>query len=249
MQLDPGSWPFGQTGSSNGAGLYVNEDLNDPLIAGGRNARGDEFFVYGTRTSDGAIGEIDSVLVRTADGQESFVIFELGRPVWLQGADGSYIEIVYNRVSPGRLSASATVFNAATGESQTVPVEIDLQRAADEVAQAILGLTGLGVEVPSAASPGTAKWQQRAVGPLVAGAIVATLVAASHLAIVITGQVMQAVFEGVAVAMQAAVVAAFMPLYLFSGMLGEVTVSVGTYPLLEIFVELPAPPQFGGSSG
>jgi len=35
------------------AGLFLNEDTSDPLIVAGRNADGDAFYVYGTRTPAG----------------------------------------------------------------------------------------------------------------------------------------------------------------------------------------------------
>jgi len=60
--------------------------------------------------------------------------------------------------------------------------------------------------------------------------------------IVIVGQMMAEIMDAVAEAVQAAVIVACSPLFLFAGLLGEVTVEVDSVPLVDIFIDLPPPP-------
>jgi hypothetical protein len=227
-------------------GLFINTDLTAPLMAAGQGPSGNSVFNYGKRTSMGDIAEVDSILVRSAAGEESFVVFELGRPTYLQGADGSYVRITYHDVSPPTLAATVEVHDPGSETSETVDVQIDLAAAAAEMAQVIQDLTGLPLAVPIAPLPvSSAKVHDRAIGPLVAGLIGASLVLVSQLMVVVMAQVMQAAYQTVSAAMQAALLAAFMPVFLFAGLMGEITVQLGSYPLLEIFVELPGPPRPG----
>ncbi len=224
------------------AGMFLNEDTSDPLMVAGRNAAGDAFYVYGTRAVGGAVGEVESILIRTAAGQQALMVFELGRPVYLEGPDGSYARITYNEVSLERLQATVVVYDAVTQTIETAEAEVDLQKTATEVAALVESVTGRTLELPTAPAD-TAKLSQRALGPLLQVLLVVPMLALSQLMIVIMGQMMTAVFAAVTVAFQAAVVAAFWPLFMFAALLGEVTVRVESVPLLDIFIELPPPPD------
>ncbi len=224
------------------AGMFLNEDTSDPLMVAGRNAAGDAFYVYGTRAVGGAVGEVESILIRTAAGQQALMVFELGRPVYLEGPDGSYARITYNEVSLQRLQATVVVYDAVTQTTETAEAEVDLQKTATEVAALVESVTGRTLELPTAPAD-TAKLSQRALGPLLQVLLVVPMLALSQLMIVIMGQMMTAVFAAVTVAFQAAVVAAFWPLFMFAALLGEVTVRVESVPLLDIFIELPPPPD------
>jgi len=224
------------------AGMFLNEDTSDPLMVAGRNAAGDAFYVYGTRAVGGAVGEVESILIRTAAGQQALMVFELGRPVYLEGPDGSYARITYNEVSLQRLQATVVVYDAVTQTTETAEAEVDLQKTATEVAALVESVTGRTLELPTAPAD-TAKLSQRALGPLLQVLLVVPMLALSHLMIVIMGQLMTAVFAAVTVAFQAAVVAAFWPLFMFAALLGEVTIRVESVPLLDIFIELPPPPD------
>ncbi|MBP7747166.1 MAG: hypothetical protein KA383_13680 [Phycisphaerae bacterium] len=224
------------------AGMFLNEDTSDPLMVAGRNAAGDAFYVYGARAVGGAVGEVESILIRTAAGQEALIVFELGRPVYLEGPDGSYARITYNEVSLQRLQATVVVYDAVTQTTETAEAEVDLQKTATEVAALVESVTGRTLELPTAPAD-TAKLSQRALGPLLQVLLVVPMLALSHLMIVIMGQLMTAVFAAVTVAFQAAVVAAFWPLFMFAALLGEVTIRVESVPLLDIFIELPPPPD------
>ncbi len=147
------------------AGMFLNEDTSDPLMVAGRNAAGDAFYVYGTRAVGGAVGEVESILIRTAAGQQALMVFELGRPVYLEGPDGSYARITYNEVSLQRLQATVVVYDAVTQTTETAEAEVDLQKTATEVAALVESVTGRTLELPTAPAD-TAKLSQRALGPL-----------------------------------------------------------------------------------
>ncbi len=223
------------------AGLFVNDDISDPLIVAGRNEAGDAFFVYGTRQSNGAIGEVSSILVKTADGEESLMAFELGRPVLLQGPDGSFIKITYDEVTVDRIAASAELFDASSNTTQTNAVDIDLHKTAEQVAQTIEQLTGQTMVVPTVPLA-TTKAQNRALGPLLSALVVLPMVLLTETMIVIVGQMMAKMMAVMAHALQAAVIVACSPLLLFAGLLGEVSVEVDSVPLVDVFIDLPPPP-------
>ena len=224
------------------AGLFLNTDTSDPLIVAGRNVAGDAFFVYGTRQSNGAVGDVDSILLEMATGEHALIAFELGRPVYLQGPDGSFVRITYEEVSAERLAATAEVYDAQSGTTQTVSADVDLQETAQQVAMAVRQITGQSLQVPTVSLVETAKSQNRALNPLLQILVVLPMVLLTQALIVSMGQVMNVVFQAVTVAFQVAVVAAFWPLFTFAALLGEVSVRVETVPLLDIFIELPAPP-------
>jgi hypothetical protein len=228
--------------TTHSAGLFLNQDTTDPLIVAGRNDAGDAFFVYGIRRSNGAVGEVDSILLKTAAGERSLIAFELGRPVYLEGPDGSYVKISYPEVSVERLTATAEVFDAQNDTTQTANVDVDLQKTAQEVAQTVEQLTGRTLAVPLVPPLGTAKWQQRTLGPVLMALAVIPMVLLAEAMTVIVGQIMAELITTVTAAVQAAVIVACSPLFLFASLMSEVTVRVESVPLLDIFIELPPPP-------
>lgn len=244
--------PPGSNGGNGGngfdkdsAGLFLNEDTTDDLIVAGRNDGGDAFFVFGTRQATGAVGQVESVLIRTADDHEAAIFLNARSwPTFIQGLDGSYVQITYDDSQwPRRLTVSAEVYDASADTTETVEaVTVDLQTAIDDVVASLESLTGVDVRLPTLPANGTAKLGDRALGPLLSALLVIPMIAVAHVMVLIMGQVMAAVFEAVAIAMQAAVIAAFAPIWLFSGLLGEVVIEVESLPLLEVFVELPAAP-------
>ena len=123
-------------------GLFINEDTDDPLLIAARNSNGDAFFVFGTRDANGNLEEIESISVLTAEGEESFITFELGRPVHIQGPDGSYAHITYTEVSAERLTAGVELYNAATTEKETFQIDIDLEQTAAQIAELVRAATG-----------------------------------------------------------------------------------------------------------
>lgn len=224
-------------------GLFLNQDTTSLLIVAGRNSAGDAFFVYGTRQSNGAVGEVQSIRVQTADGSSSFILFELGRPTHVQGPDGSYVHVTYHAVTLPHLSATAVVHDAASGINQSVDLGVDLQQTAEQVAAAVQQLTGQTLAVPDTPAISTVKVADRAVGPLLQLLVVLPMLALSQYLIVVMGQVLEVVYAAVAIALQAVVLAAFAPLFLFAALLSDVTIHVESLPLVNVFIELPPPPH------
>jgi len=228
------------------AGLFVNSNVLSPVLVAGRNTAGDAFFVYGTRELGGGIREIESIRVRTAGGQESLIVFESGRPVYAEGPDGSYVRITYDEVSAERLTGSAKVYDASTGQTQTFAVNVDLRETAAQVAEAVASLTGQTLEVPelptdSGKAPAAAL--RINIDSSLFSLLVAPVVLVVELCVVVMGQVMAAMFVAVAAVTKAAILAAFSPLFLVAALLGEVMVRIEYVPLLDVFVELPEAPH------
>jgi hypothetical protein len=225
------------------AGLFLNQDTTSPLIVAGRNTPGDAFFVYGTHNAGGGVGEITSILIKTTSGQQSYILFESGRPTHLQAVDGSYVHVTYDGISTSRLAVTAKVHDATTGATETHSVDVNLQATAAQVAQTIQDLTGQPLAVPIAPAVDSGKLQHRSLGPLLSALVMIPMLLVTELMIVIMGQVMVAVFAAVTAVMQVAVMAAFAPLFLFAGLMNDVTVRIDMVPLANIFIDLPAPPS------
>ncbi len=265
----PGSANPGGTGEPT-AGLFIESDFTTSHLLGGRNAGGDSFFVYGTRDSQGNLQEIQSILIRTADGQETFLAFESGRPVHARGPDGSYVHVTYSEISLDRLKAAAELYNAATGEKQIYPVEIDLRQTATQVAELVHSITGRELEVLTedqarAGAGGTTRRLDAPAGenghltcypeklsglervritifsPLF-GIFVLPLVALVALTSVILGQILVAMYAVVAVTVQAVLLMVFAPLFLIGELLGRAIVRIELVPLAAIFDRIPPPP-------
>jgi hypothetical protein len=236
------SGPTVPTLNTKSAGLFLNEDTSDPLIVAGRNEAGDAFFVYGTRQSNGAVGEVNSILLKTSAGEESFIAFELGRPVLLKGPDGSYVKITYDEISTDRIAATAELYDASRDATETNAVDIDLHQTAQQVAQTVEELTGQTLNVPTVPSADTTKSQNRSLGPLLSALVVIPMVLLTQTMIIIVGQIMAAMMAAMAAALRAAVIVACWPLFLFAALLGEVSVEVDSVPLVQVFVDLPPPP-------
>lgn len=256
--------------SSAAAGLFIESDWAAAHLLGGRSAEGDSFFVYGTRNAQGNLEEVESILVRTADGQESFLAFESGRPVHAQGPDGSYVHVTYGEISAERVTATVELYNAATGEKQFHPVEIDLRRTAEQVAELVRSITGQELRTvsqeeaqaaagaaarslnaggeepgPPARSLGKLSGQEQVritiFSPLFSFFVV-PLVALVALTTVILGQILVALYAVVAAAVQAVLLVAFTPLFLIAELLGRAVVRIELVPLVRIFAHIPPPP-------
>ena len=242
LDLFGGGGNGGSNLTTSSAGFFLNQDASDALLAAGRNAAGDAFFVYGTHTDSGGVGEVESILIKTAAGASSFIMFESGRPVHLEDPNGNYVHIKYDEISTARLAVTADVHDAAAGTTETQSVDVDLTLTAAQVAQAVSELTGQSLEAPSV-STDAAKMQHRALGGLLTTLLVLPMVLLTELMIIIMGQVMQAIFLAVTLTLPAVVLAAFAPLFLFAALFNDVAVTVELVPLLDIFIELPSPPE------
>lgn len=239
---------------TNSVGLLVNSDASDALLAAGRAPGGDTFFVYGTRTTDGGIEQVESLLVETADGRQSFILFDAdGRPTHLEGPGGDYVNVTYGETSAESLPATVRVHDAATGATETVDVQLDLRAAAgdlaaaaQEAAQTLAQAAGQTLTVPELPESTTAKTAQRQLGVVLTTLIAIPLVLMTQLMIVLMAEVMAAVMEAVAVAVaatvQAALLAAMTPLFVFASVLDGTGYEVEVVPLFDVFVTLPPPP-------
>ncbi len=237
----------GGVGATHDVGLFINEDTDDPLLMAGRNASGDAFFVFGTRDESGNLEEIESILVRTADGEESFVAFESGRPIHVQGADGSCAHVSYDEVAPQQLAAGVELYDAATGETASYAVDVDLEQPAAQVAEMVRAATGQELETTTllggevVAKDGRQRVRITIFSPLFA-LFVLPLVATVGLMTIILGQVLVAVYALVVATVGLTLLAVFAPLFLIAGILGDVAFRVELVPLWQIFDFLPPPP-------
>ena len=245
-QLQGSLFDTGGELNTSSAGLFINDDLDDPLLIAGRNGAGDAFFVYGTRDADGNLAEIESILVRTADGQESFITFESGRPVHAQGPDGSYVHISYVEVSSSRLAATAVLYNADTGQEQSFTADVDLEQTAAEIAGLVQRVTGQELKTTELASKGLDKDGLRALRVTVYSPLftlfVVPLVTAVTLMIVVLGQILVAVYYLVVATLQAVLLSVFSPLFLVAALLSEVVLRVEFVPFTDLFIKIPPPP-------
>ncbi len=242
--------PDGQTGDLNtrSVGFFINSDAASPLLVAGRAPGGGEFFIFGTRDAQGNLAQVTAIDVVSADGASSFLLFENGWPVVAQGPDGSYVRITYAEQTETRVAATVEVRDAGRNRTDTFPVEIDLQRTAEQVARLIENATGQTVDVPKETdATGLLKSDQRSIsvarGSLLFLAFVVPVIAVVQFSVVSLGQfLLQALDQS----FRNIVTNLFEPLIviadLVSGSLGRVEFT----PLFEVFIEVPVPPRFSG---
>jgi hypothetical protein len=228
------------------SGLFINSDDSSNLLAAGRDARGDAFYVFGTRDAQGGLREIESILVQTADGGSSFIAFESGRPVLAEGPDGSYVHITYAQVSSSRLAATAELYDARAQQKSSYVVDVDLEQSAAQIAELVETITGRELKAPSVAGQSKSKDDGRSLRITIFSPLfvlfVIPLVVAVQATIVVLGQVLAAIFAAVAATIQAALLAALLPLFLISGLLGDVLIRIEFLSLFDVFDALPPPP-------
>ncbi len=238
-------------------GLFINEDRADPLAAAARVEGAGAVYVYADRGEAGNFEQLNSVIIETPDGGQSFLEFESGWPVRVQGADGSYAAIEYDQVSFERLAGAVTLFNAADGTTQSFSFEVNPQQSVEEVAAAIEAATGQELEIFDALAAGQARGlNQAAALDKAAGRssvevtifsplftlFVAPFVLAIGLAVAVVGQVMLVVIEAAAAVAQAWIVILFAPIFLIGALLNDASVDIEVRPLWTIFED---PPTIG----
>ncbi len=230
--------PDDGTPTTTTACTFINADPTSGVLVAGRNAAGDNFFVYGQRDTAGT-PDISAIVVQPQSGQQSFMLFKHGRPVYAQGPDGSYLHIQYSEVTATRLAATVTVHDAATGQETAGSATIDLEAAAKQIAEQVKEITGRTLTVPEQPDLSTGKTSDRAVSSLLISLSIVPLVLFTQSLVVMMGQIMTEVFAAVEAVVQAVVLAACTPLFLFTGLLGETTVRIDWVPLFTVFVEIP----------
>lgn len=241
-----------ETLTTSTTGLFINQSTDDSLLIAGRAESGDAYFVYGTRDAEGNLAEIESIFVRQAGGGDSFITFESGRPVHAQAPDGSFVHVVYQEVSANRLSATAEFFNAAEDTHEFLTIAVDLEAAAEEIAERVRELTGRLLQVPSVDGAATAKQSQRSAGIVATSAkfllFVVPLVGLVTVAVAILGQVLNVIFAVISAVAEAVLLAVFSPLFLIAELLNSTIVRVRFVGLGELFDALPPRPVAGGFS-
>ena len=244
--------PGAETLTTSTTGLFINRSTDDSLLIAGRAESGDAYFVYGSRDADGNLAEIESIFVRQAGGGDSFITFESGRPVHAQAPDGSFVHVVYQEVSATRLTATAEFFNAGEGTREFLTIAVDLEAAAEEIAERVRELTGRLLEVPSVDGAATAKQSQRSAGIVATSAkfllFVVPLVGLVTVAVAILGQVLNVIFAAISAVAEAVLLAVFSPLFLIAELLNSTIVRVRFVGLGELFDALPPRPVAGGFS-
>ncbi|RMF85207.1 MAG: hypothetical protein D6744_01830 [Planctomycetota bacterium] len=236
----------GDVDLSTAAGLFLNDGSGENVVAAARGASGDVFFAYGSRNDAGDIEQITALLARTADGRESFITFDDGRPVHAQGPDGSYAHVTYEEVSSTQLRGTVDFYNAQDDTTTSQIVDIDLQQTAAEIAAFIEQRTGESIattEVIDATAKTTNRQQVRITifNPLFSG-IVLPLVAAVGAMTILLGQIFVALYATLVAAVQAVLVAVFSPLFLIADLLSQTVVNIRLVPLFDVFAVLPPPP-------
>ena len=230
----------------NSTGFFVNSDTSSSLLAAGRDAGGDAFYVYGTRDAAGNLAEVESIRVVESDVSSSYLVFENGRPVYARGSDGSYVSVRYDEIEPLRLVATVTVHNATNGEDESFPVVVDLTETAAEVAALVESVTGRTLEAPTVPLDGTAKADQRSglLATAALGLLFAVPVAlAIEASVVILGQALTTVFSAAGTVVRAALLLALAPLFLVSALLNDVVIEIELIGLPEVFITLPSAPR------
>ncbi|HOB75820.1 MAG TPA: hypothetical protein PKG54_14990 [Phycisphaerae bacterium] len=131
-------------------GVIVNRDSSTDLLGGVRMRSGEAVYAFGTFNPDGTVGEVTSAAYQNAAGQVARLYFESGRPVQAVGFDGSTLTIAYTSVNLQRLAGTAT-YAPAGGAPVSVAFDVDLEKAAADVAAEVQEL--FGITTSSAAPP------------------------------------------------------------------------------------------------
>ncbi len=233
-------------------GLFVNPDVNDPLLIAARNAAGDEFFVYGKRGSNGGIdpAKIESILVKLANGKQSVLAFQNGRPVYFEAPDGTNVKITYTEIETNLFNVSVEVFLATTGETSTYTGQIDLRQiatnleaAARNAAAAIKQATGVDIAVPNMDDFPTEKTHDRSLGVALSLLFTIPMVALCYGTIVIFSELVALSVAAAIDSATQAVEIAVEPLFDFASIFQETAFQVEIIPLFDLFI-VPAPPIF-----
>ncbi len=238
-------------GVGENAGLFVNNDFSNPLLMAGRNDPGDGFFVYGTRDGDGNLEEIEAIVVRQTNGDESFITFESGRPRRAQGPRGSFVDITYTEVSTQRLAATVEFYNADDDVSDSFPVEIDLQAALQTIVSTVQDITGQALPITEVEEDGSGGGKIRAVeqtrvtvfSPLFV-AFVLPIVALVAFTQLVLGQILIAIQALIVTAVQGILFNVFAPLFIVAELLNVSITRVQVAGIGTIFDTVPDRPEF-----
>lgn len=145
---------IGTPGTPNPFGLLINTDLASDLLGAVRLNNGDNVFLYGKFQESGLIERIDGASYRNANGQVAKVELTNGLVSRATGFDGSAITMTYDEISTERLKGQVDLtFAGIEGDDghQSIPFDIDLAQAVQDVASEIQDY--LGIDVSQTAPP------------------------------------------------------------------------------------------------
>jgi len=241
-------WLGATSAGDNPFGVLVNTDTSKDLIGGVRLESGEAVYVYGTFNEDGTVKEITAAVIQNTEGEQASLTFESGRPKKGVAFDGSTLEMTYDEVSNERLSGQVVLVAAESGVTQTIPFDIDLLKAAADLAQMVEDLTGIAITADAPPSDsaarqlksvesvdGSSKSLQRTEVSIVVIALVPIAFAtAGFLLTSVMAQMMDAFVEAAETIARATVIAVFAP-FIIMGNLMRLAVS---QPILTIDVEI-----------
>lgn len=230
-------------------GLFINNDIDSPLLIAGRAPSGDTYFVFGRRDANGNPLTIDAFEVQLFGGGRAFMTFDDGWPEYMEGPDGSFVRVDYVTRSQLQIVANVTVFNAQTQTSEVLPVAFDGFQTAQQIAVLIEQETGVRVDLPVAptGSPRFEKGDDRSVrirpGTALFIAFVIPLILAIEFSVNVGGQIFTQAYDIATRTIQQALLVVFSPLLLIGNLVGGTVERVEFTPLLEVFIRLPSEPQ------
>lgn len=138
----------------NPVGLFANDDTSSDTLGAVRLPTGETVFVFGDYGSNGAIREITGAILRDSSGQEAWAIFDNGLVQSAGSFDGSTVDMTYDEVSTRRIKGRADFSFAGLAEEdreQAATFDIDLEQAADQLADKVRDL--LGVDISNSEPP------------------------------------------------------------------------------------------------
>lgn len=229
-------------------GWFVNEDKTSTTLFGARSSDESEVFAYGSFDADGNIERITDVVVRDADGNESFMsLDDDGRPLHLEAADGSYAHMFYTEITPERLSGTVQLYMASDQSKQDIPFDVDLTESLANILAELEQLTGLDLDAPPNPEARTVAPAGRQVGrnqqTILVPIFLVPFVVMTYATSLIAAAIMRVVLNAVAAAVQLTVLAVFAPFFILAAVTNSILfLPIRTVALLALFSSVPGVP-------
>ncbi len=211
--------------TDNPFGFLINTETSGDTLGAVRLDDGRTAILYGTFNDDGTVRTVTGAAFRDQNGQTAGITFDDGRPKKGVGFDGSTIEFEYDEVSTQRLKGRVILTPADTGTPEIVDVDVDLEAAADQLAQLAADLASLTIseEEPPAGTaktmvPSDDKRSGQEVGFVLGMTLTIVSIVLGYVMVAVMVQAMQAAMLAAAAASiavtQAVIVAVFSPFIL-----------------------------------
>ena len=230
-------------------GWFVNPDKTGDLLLGARAPSQACLFAYGSFKENGDIDRITGVVLRDAEGNESFIsLDDKGWPVHLEIADGSYAHLEYSEQTDTHVAGQLRLYNAQEQTEEIHSFDVDLDQALATLADEIEQLAGQQLEVlpdPNARPLTNGAKSGPAAATVVYPLFVLPFVAMAYLVSYVAAAIFNAVALVVTEVVRVTLIAVFAPLFL----LAEVTNAVLFLPLrttslVTVFGVLPPTPRW-----